>query len=97
MAPSRRSERDIFEGLSFCLDVAMQEGGNYAVILGRCYGMTEADLFKYGLVHHSKACANNRERFCRSCVNRLIRISNEVVVAWEIRNCETCASFVRRT
>jgi len=96
ISPSGRSERDRFEGLSFYLDLGMQEGGNYVVIPGRWYGMTETDLFKYRLAHRSKVCAKNREWFDRSRGDRLIRISNEVVMAWEIRNCETCASFVRR-
>jgi len=95
-APSGRSERDRFEGLSFYLINGIREGGNFVVIPGRWNDMPEAELFTYRVAHRSRDCAENREWFDRSRGDRVLRISNETVEAWEIRNCETCAYFVRR-
>lgn len=93
---ARRSSRDTFEGLSFYLAERIHEGGNFVVIPGSWKAMTDDELFRYTIAHRSQSCAENREWFDRDRGDRWIRISNETVEAWNIRNCEVCASFVRR-
>jgi hypothetical protein len=88
--------REVFEALSYYQSERMHEGGNFVVLPGRWRTMTDAELQGFRLAHRTRNCAQNKEWFDYARGDRLVRIENQTVEALALRNCEICASFVRR-
>lgn len=85
-----------FEALSYYLKLNEPEGGNFAVVPAKWKSMLDVDLHRYRVAHRRRACAENRSWFDYAAGDRWVRIRDETVEMLNLRNCEVCATHIRR-
>jgi len=85
-----------FEALVFFRDNPEPRAGNFVIIPGRWESMSEAELHERRIVHRRQRCAEDHYWFDRASGDRWVRISNETVETFKLRNCEVCSEHIRR-
>jgi hypothetical protein len=91
------SAKEAFEALSFFLDNPEdKKAGNFVIVPGGWSDMSEAQLHSKLIAHRNRRCAENLEWFNRSVGDRWVRVQNETVETFGLRNCDICAGHFHR-